>query len=1339
MKILYGVIAFIVLVIIAAFVVPGFMDWNSYKPEISERVEALTGRQLSIDGDIEISLLPSPKLRVSGARLSNVEGANAADMMRLQALDLQLALGPLLSGDFQVSSLELIDPVIELERLADGRQNWRFTPGAAAAAEADGGASDGDGEEDATEISGDVSIRNGTIIYRDSASGMVEYIQRLNGTLSAKSLEGPFRGDGSMAMRGLETAFQIASGRKRGDGQIPVSFKAELGEGMAQLGFEGMLFARQAGSEGSGTLRASGPDLADLLARLGIGGVQSLAAEKFSLKASAEISETGLNLDELQIRLGETQVNGAIAYVMGAPAQLDVALKINRFDLDKIAENGAPPSGAESASQTSQAEAGAPGGEDGEGGEDGTIAATGIGMYMAMLPGDLAASIDLEVQTLRYRGGVVHQAHAILSLDEGVITVQQASALLPGGSNVAVFGQLSPAEDGPRFDGQLEVESDDARAVISWLDLLNVSDIPSDRLRRFSLTTAINADETGGELSELDLRIDASRLKGYANFSLGTRNSLDANLHLDRLNADAYLAATEAGADAAANGAVDAAGAALPGAPPQGEGLAFLDTLDAKLKLTAGRLSYGGAVLSGVTLEGDLKDNIITLRRLDVSDLSGAKLALNGEIRDLAGAPDVNLSFDAKADSILGLIRVAGIDPSFRADSLGAVSLTGSLSGGRDAVNLNARLETRPAVLSLIGSITSPLDDAALNMGLEMRAPDVAELLRAADMSPPKLVRRLGALALDGGLDGGLEALNLSLSARAAGNHLQVAGNLADFSGGGRYNLAFDLANQSFAALAELLSGAQYEGEEVGAVRIKGRLAGDAAAAAISDLSVALGTTRIEGAADLELGGPVPVLRANLEAGLLDAGLFIGGAVAGDEAAGAENASRDGDGTAQGTGQQQQRQGERWSREPFDLSPLAEIEADILLLADAILAGGYRFDQAEFKFRVAGGALEIDSLRGRIFDGLLEAQGSIADAAPPQVNLAFKLDSMDLASALRQAADIEAVTGRASLDGRFASEGLSEYDLVRALRGDATLNARNGTVEGVDLRLLSDRLGDLNDPADFLGMANTGLSGGTTRLDSLDGTIHVTNGLTTTSDLLLIADGGRGSVRGTADLPSWRLDLTALFDLTDHPKAPPLGVRMTGAIDNPARELLISDMQAYLIKRIAKTAVGKLVLPKLRDGAKAEPGSIEDTLLRGIFGDPEDGEPARSTDGAQPPPAQDSPPAASIGDALLRGVLGDSFEDAPSAVQPRIEESEPALAPQRGGAELSGLAPQRDGAEPAGLAPQQGESAAARTPAPQPAPAPRPAPEPEPIPERADDDPLSPQDILKGVFDILND
>jgi uncharacterized protein involved in outer membrane biogenesis len=1316
MKILYGVLAFIALLVVAAFVVPSFMDWNSYKPEISERIEALTGRQLFIDGDIEISLLPSPKLRIADVRLSNLPGAAAADMARLRALELQLALGPLLSGEIQVVSLKLIDPVIELEQLADGRKNWLFTPppavdggtggGDGGGTGGDGGGTGGDGAggDGSTAIRADsVSIRNGTLVYRDSASGTVEYIQHLNGSLSAKSLEeGPFRGDGSLEVRGVAVTFQLASGNKRDGGHFPVSLKAELGDGLAQIGFEGRISALESGGAGSGTLRASGGDLAALLQALGLAGPHPLAAGKFSVKSSAAFSTASIALDELQIRLGDTQATGAIAYSFAAPAHVDAALTINRFDLDKltageIAADGAAPTTGAAATGTDGAP-GAPGAPD----------APDSG-YMAMLPGDLSASIDLEVQTLRYLGGVMHQAHAVLSLDDGVITVQQASALLPGGSNIALFGQLSPGGGGPRFEGQIEIESDDVRAAISWLDLFDTADIPTDRLRRFSFATAISADETGGELSSLDLRIDASRLVGKASFTLGARPTINADLHLDQLNADAYLAATET-ATGTATGTTENAGDATKtsgesggaaaaadasGAPASNADLAFLDTLDAVLKLTAERLSYGGAVLSGITLEGRLKDNILTLRRLDVADLSGAKLALNGEIRGLSGAPEVNLQFDARSETILGLMRVAGIDPTFRADSLGAISFTGTLSGGREAINLNARLETRPATLSLVGSIRTPFEDAALNMGLEMRAGDMAELLRAAGLVPPKLARRLGALEIDGGLDGGLDALTMSLSARSGGNHLQLAGTLADFSGPARYNFTFDFSNPSFSTLAELLTGAPYEGEEVGAVRIKGRLAGAGNAATLTDLDLALGETRVRGTADFDLTGAVPVVRARLTAGLLDAGLFIGGAQAAADAGG--DGESGGGGASSGAAPQDhkaqtrtaQKQQKQWSREPFDLSPLAEIEADIEILADAILAGGYRFDQAELKLRVGGGALEIDSLRGRIFGGLLEAQGQVTDSQPPQVHLAFQLDGMDIAEALRQAANITAATGRASVDGRFTTEGNSEYELVRALQGNATLSARDGTVEGIDLRILSDRLGALNDPGDFLKLADAGLSGGATRLDSLDGTIRVTNGLATTNDLQILADGGRGSVRGTVDLPSWRLDLTALFTLTDHPQAPPVGVHLTGPVDRPARELLTADMQTYLIAKIAKSTIGRVILPKLRKGAKAEPGSIEDTLLRGIFGDPDDDAPA----------SLPSPPA---------------------------ESSAPALAPQRGGGEA-----------PAGeqnastLAPQQSDSTARR------ALEPAPAPEPASTPERAKDDPLSPQDILKGVLDIL--
>ena len=93
--------------------------------------------------------------------------------------------------------------------------------------------------------------------------------------------------------------------------------------------------------------------------------------------------------------------------------------------------------------------------------------------------------------------------------------------------------------------------------------------------------------------------------------------------------------------------------------------------------------------------------------------------------------------------------------------------------------------------------------------------------------------------------------------------------------------------------------------------------------------------------------------------------------------------------------------------------------------------------------------------------------------------------------------------------------------------------------------------------------------------------------------------------------------------------------------------------------------------------------------------------------------------------------------ESPSTSQPPppAENFAPDLAPQQGGSEAPPLA----GQESSTLAPQQGgdtlESAPEPALAPQPVPAPAPAP--APVPKRAEDDPLSPQDILRGVLDVL--
>ena len=164
MKFVYGILVFLALAAAALFLVPSFLDWEGFKPEITERIEAITGRTLAIDGPLKVSILPTPKIEATDLRLANVPGAASPDMVRIKSLDLRLALGPLLGGKIAVTGLALDEPVIELQRLAESSPNWLFESAPGPAAEGD------DAGEAVTGLAltrlDSATITNGTIVYR---------------------------------------------------------------------------------------------------------------------------------------------------------------------------------------------------------------------------------------------------------------------------------------------------------------------------------------------------------------------------------------------------------------------------------------------------------------------------------------------------------------------------------------------------------------------------------------------------------------------------------------------------------------------------------------------------------------------------------------------------------------------------------------------------------------------------------------------------------------------------------------------------------------------------------------------------------------------------------------------------------------------------------------------------------------------------------------------------------------------------------------------------------------------------------------------------------------------
>ena len=1227
MKFVYGILVFLAVAVAALFLVPSFLDWEGFKPEITERLEAVTGRTLAIDGPLEVSILPTPTLKATDLRLANVPGAASPDMVRIESLDLRLALGPLLGGEIAVTGLEMTEPVIELQRLADGRPNWLFE-GARGPATEEGGPGEAEDGFELTRLDS-ATITNGTIVYRHADGRPPERVEGIEATLSARTLDGPFRGEGSLSVRGRPVAFQVATSTLGDDGTMPISVEAIFGGERGRALFEGTVRGNGETPAFDGNVRVEAADLGALLSALAVDlgtlPAASLAIE-FDAKGALSLNADSIATRELQLRLGESQASGSLSWQGGDVPRLVADIDLNRLDLDQFLPAEGGPQATRGTGQSDKESPLAP-------------LQSIPDDIRRVIPGDIAAALDLKIGTLTWREGVIRQARTQLALADGTVAIRQASALLPGGTQVQFDGQLTRGGDRPWLDGVADIAADDLRAVLSWLGV-GLGDVPADRLRVLSASADLSASGNRLAASNLDVRVDSTRIAGNAVIAAGERLRITAGLAVNAVNLDAYMPATDDTVDESRESAQAAAG-------PAGDGAwAGLADVDAAVALKMDALTYDGMRLAGLELNAALDDGNLALRQALVADVAGARVSLKGTARTVWSAPVVDLTVEGEAESLESVVALLDIDPEMRTQAFGKVALNGALAGDEDSLSLDFALAAGTAEATVQGTVDDPFGAPAGALALRLRASDAAALARAAGLTPPAPVARLGALSIDGGVGGDLESVAINLSAETADATLMVSGNVTELLTAPDYRVDVDLAHPRGEALVETVMGEVPAGAALGAVHIIGKASGDRTVTTLAGIDAAIGESTLTGDIVLRLDQEPPEFHANLQAGALDLAWVGGGLAAtnGNGGAGIEVASPE---------------PARWSDEPIDLALLDRLSGTLSLDAEALILGPYRIEHADVDLSAADGTLTLRSLGGRLFEGALEADGSLSAAPVPAGQAAVRLVDANIGAILREAAGGRAVSGSATIDGYFTLRGQTEREMVESLVGRATVTGSEGAVEGVDVPAISRQIAmlseadALDDIVSFVDQAEQSLSSGQTAIRSLEGVVRVQDGQARIDGFEIVTDGGVGDISGTADLPAWQLDLTALFRLAEHGDAPPVGVRLVGPIDRPERHHLIEDMQAHLVTLGLLSLAGSPDMPKitLRKGAKAEPGTEIDTLLRNVLGDPDEAEDAASAEEpavaheelGETGEATESPASDDAGSALL------SLDDVPDS------------------------------------------------------------------------------------------
>jgi uncharacterized protein involved in outer membrane biogenesis len=285
------------------------LDPTVFAGPIGERVKAATGRDFGARR-IRISASLTPRIVLDGVTLGNAPWAVAPQMVTAKAVELEVALIPLLQRRLEVRRLVLTEPAIALESDASGRGNWELGP--ASAADSAPSAARTDAPSLAALGVNDVVVNGGSIAYRagTSATTTVVVIERL--ALSASDAHSPIAVDA----RGVVDQLPIALA-----GKLPSADALWRRQGALPVQLEGEVAGRKAALKGS--IRADG---------------------------------RGVAFEELDVAYGANRVTGRFAIAPGAIRPVfDATLDAATLTVAEL-----PPIGAPAATATQSAKSAAP-------------------------------------------------------------------------------------------------------------------------------------------------------------------------------------------------------------------------------------------------------------------------------------------------------------------------------------------------------------------------------------------------------------------------------------------------------------------------------------------------------------------------------------------------------------------------------------------------------------------------------------------------------------------------------------------------------------------------------------------------------------------------------------------------------------------------------------------------------------------------------------------------------------------------------------------------------------------------------------------------------------------
>ena len=302
------------------------MSWllnrDALRQAIEAQIRAVTGLDLVVKGNIDISVFPGSYVSFHDVGLKG--GGTADPALNVDVLTANLRLLPLLLQRFEIADVMLLRPHISVVRDAHGESNWTpfidtiartMKPGA-------------DNQVSFSEI----RIQDGVLSYQDAANHLSEKLDDIDLSLAWPSISRSFAATGQFDWRG-----------ERVDGSVSASdfvaalsgdrtgLKARLASAPLKLAFDGTV-ANRTSTMMEGTLTIDSVSLRNALRWTGQAPPGSGGFGRFALKARANVVGPSIALTNVNVELDGNAAEGVMTYANNGRQTLQATLAADALD-----------------------------------------------------------------------------------------------------------------------------------------------------------------------------------------------------------------------------------------------------------------------------------------------------------------------------------------------------------------------------------------------------------------------------------------------------------------------------------------------------------------------------------------------------------------------------------------------------------------------------------------------------------------------------------------------------------------------------------------------------------------------------------------------------------------------------------------------------------------------------------------------------------------------------------------------------------------------------------------------------------------------------------------------